>query len=178
MKIQASVTIDAPLELVFRFFSDLSHLRFVSSKRRREWCCGPRFQLEEGQSYAVCVSQGNHQIQLNFENTRLSPESGFSNRFMSWPLRGGIQEMRLEEHAGKTTVEEVNRWDPPWFARGIVERHRLEQRKLFESKLQRASQFIEAAYARAGDAAFLSGVEAEAVQLGLQPVVSPDGVAL
>lgn len=174
MKLESSISIEAPPHVVFRFYAQLDHLRFVSPVRRREWC--PRFgvALEEGAEYEVRIEQGKHGLHLRFRTTRFVPHSSLENEFLSWPLKGARHEQRFEARGGGTLVSDVNFWVPPWYARGVVAQREDEQRRFFAEKLEKAKRLIEAVYARAGEAAFRDGIFEDAADVGIAPVIGPE----
>ncbi len=173
MRLEQSVLIGAPPEVVFRFFTQLDHLRFVSAERRREWCPALGLRLEVGASRDVRVQQGRHSVSLTFRTLRLDPPFGHEHEFLSWPVEGARHAQRFAAEDGglATRVTDVAEWSPPWYARALVARHEAEQRRFFDEKLRNARALVEAVYARRGSAAFEGGIFADAADAGFAPVI-------
>jgi len=172
---ESTAVVNAPPDVVFRFYRYLDHLRFVCSQRRQEWCPATGLTQEEGQEYEVRLRQGRHEIKLRFRTVRLVPAAMVEDEFLSWPLRGARRTLRMKAVGdGQTTeVVEVNHWEPPWFARAAVKERSGEQQQLFDMKLDNAKRIIEAVYAARGAEAFRAGVFEDAAALGIAPVVTP-----
>ena len=172
MKLESEVLIQAPPKVVFRFFRQLDHLRFVCTERRQEWCPALGCVQEEGDRHEVLLRQGKHEIRLRFRTSRLVPDRLLEDQFISWPLRGAARTLHFESaEAECTRVTETNAWEPPWFARSAVKERSDEQQWLFDQKLENGRRIVEAAYEASGDAAFSEGIFSEAEALGIDPVV-------
>jgi ligand-binding SRPBCC domain-containing protein len=173
VRLEQSIVIGAPPEVVFRFFSELDHLRFVTSARRREWCPALGQRLEAGATREVRVQQGRHSLTLSFRTVRLDAPRAHEGELLTWPVEGARHAQRfVPENGGRATrVIDAIEWSPPWYARALIARHEAEQRRCFEEKLENARRLVEAVVARRGAAAFEGGVFADAADAGFAPVV-------
>lgn len=174
VRLEAATVVDAPASIVFRFFQQLDHLRLLSAGRRREWCLQQGALLAVGVAHEVRIQQGRHSLLVHFKTLRLDPHRLIEDEFLSWPLKGARRVLALEPQGAQTRVCESNVWDPPWYARGMVEKHEAEQRQFFVAKLNHAKQVIEAVYGVCGADAFLHGVLPDAVRAGLPLMVPLD----
>lgn len=174
MIIEASILVEAPPAVVFRFYEQLDHLRYVSAERRREWCGARGRSVELGQEYEVHINQGRHSILLRIRTIRIVRERCIEDEFLNWPLKGArhVQSFEAVNDGRATRVHELNQWDPPWYAKSAVKKHEWEQTRFFEEKLANAKRVIETVYAERGDEAFLGGVAEEAHALGVTPIVA------
>lgn len=172
---ESAAVVNAPPEVVFRFYRCLDHLRFVCTPRRQEWCPNTGLTQEVGQEYEVRLRQGRHEIKLRFRTVRLVPHAMVEDEFLSWPLRGARRTLRMTPQGdGATEVVEINHWEPPWFARAAVKERSEEQQHLFDRKLDNAKRIIEAVYQARGADAFREGIFEDTSALGIAPVVAPD----
>lgn len=176
MIIEASILVEAPPEVVFRFYRQLDHLRFVSAERRREWCVHERVEANVGREYEVRIRQGRHAILLRIRTVRADAPHRIEDEFLNWPLKGArhIQSFEAKNDGRATLITEVNRWNPPWYARTAVKRHEWEQTRFFEEKLANGKRVIETVYASRGPEAFVTGVADEVAPFGIEPVVIDD----
>jgi hypothetical protein len=176
VKIAVEARIAAPPSVVFRFFRMLDHLRFISPKRRVEWCPRRGALIEPGSEADLRVAQGRNRITLRFRNVRFELDRTIEDEFISWPLRGARHTQTFESLDGglSTKVESVTTWEPPWYLRKVLERHEGEQRTFFAERQENAKRIIEAVYARKGEDAFKEGIFADAQLIGAAPVVNAD----
>lgn len=174
MIIEVSILVEAPPPVVYRFYSQLDHLRYVSPGRRREWCAERGLEVGLGREYEVNVEQGRHSILLRFRTVR-ADESCIEDEFLNWPLKGARHLQRFEAQDDATFVTDMNRWNPPWYARSAVKRHEWEQTSFFKEKLENAKRVIEGVYREKGDAAFAEGIGADAESCGFEPVIVDEG---
>lgn len=176
MIIEASILVEAPPSVVFRFYEQLDHLRYVSAERRREWCAARGQRVEVGHEYEVHIHQGRHSILLRIRTIRIDPERLIEDEFLNWPLKGARHLQRFEPvNDGRATrVHEVNQWEPPWYAKTTVKKHEWEQTRFFEEKLANAKRVIETVYAARGDEAFSGGVASDAREAGVDPIIGDD----
>ena len=125
MIIEASILVEAPPEIVFRFYTLLDHLRYVSPERRREWCPRRNARIALGAEYEVNIHQGRHSVVLRFRTVRYEPGAAYEDEFLNWPLKGArhLQTFTGVNGDAATRVEDVNRWEPPWYARAMVKKH-------------------------------------------------------
>jgi ligand-binding SRPBCC domain-containing protein len=174
--IEVSILVEAPPPVVYRFYSQLDHLRYVSPIRRREWCAERGIEVGVGREYEVNVQQGRHAILLRFRTIRADGCACIEDEFLNWPLKGArhVQSFVPEDEKRSTLVTDLNRWDPPWYARSAVKKHEWEQTSFFQEKLDNAKRVIEAVYRERGDGAFVEGIGAEAAALGIAPVIGED----
>jgi len=165
--------IEAPPEVVFRFYAQLDHLRFVSTDGRREWCPEPGQVRFSGGEFPVEIQQGRHRIGLRFRTLRIDADRAYEDEFTSWPLKGArhVQTFEPRRQGAATEVVDTNHWVPPWYARSVVARHIDDQRRLFAVKLSKAKTLIEQVYALKGSEAFSDGIFDDAEAVGIRPVV-------
>lgn len=173
VKLETSITIDAPCEVVFRFYAQLDHLRFVSTEGRREWCPETGLVRASGAEYPVEIQQGRHRLVLRFRTVRLETHRQYEDEFMSWPLKGArhVQTFAPTRNGAATDVVDANFWEPPWYARSVVARHLDDQRRLFAVKLHKAKQLIEQVFDVKGPDAFMEGIARDAELVGIAPLV-------
>lgn len=174
MKIEARTFIEAPPSVVFRFFTELDHLRWVSAQRRREWCSSRGLRLRAGANYEIQVRQGRHAIGLEFKTTRYEVERLVEDECHTFPVKGAVRLLTCEPDQGGTLVADMNYWDPPWYARAIVAKNEDEQRSFFAEKLANAKRVVEQVFRAHGEQAFTRGVAAELEALGILPVIKSD----
>lgn len=176
MKLESTILIEAPVPVVFRFYRNLDHLRFVSPTHRREWCPARGLVLSEGTEQEVRVRQGRHGLALRFRTIRLDLHKAYEDEFLSWPLAGARHVQTFTEQNGgqATWVCDTNLWDPPWFARAIVSKHEAQQVTFFEEKLRNAKRLIESVYQKRGEEAFTQGIFSETEPLGIAPIIQDD----
>ncbi|MEQ8277831.1 MAG: hypothetical protein RMA76_21375 [Deltaproteobacteria bacterium] len=177
MIIEASIVVEAPPTVVFRFYEQLDHLRYVSAERRREWCKAHDQRIDVGREYEVHINQGRHSIMLRVRTVRIDRDRCIEDEFLNWPLKGArhVQSFDAHEDGRFTTVHELNHWEPPWYAKPTVKKHEWEQTRFFEEKLANGKRVIEAVYAVRGDDAFTRSVVEEARAVGVDPVIDDDG---
>jgi hypothetical protein len=60
VKIHVQLVIAAPAGVVFRFYTKLDHLRFISPRHRHEWCTKPGTVVELGSESEVRIQQHRH----------------------------------------------------------------------------------------------------------------------
>ncbi|MEM7676020.1 MAG: hypothetical protein AAF449_08455 [Myxococcota bacterium] len=170
---ESSITIEAPPMVVFRFYAQLDHLRFVSTEGRREWCPEPDQVRYRGGEFPVEIQQGRHRLGLRFRTLRLDIDRAYEDEFISWPLKGArhVQTFEPMRRGAATEVVDTNHWVPPWYARPVVARHIDEQRHLFAVKLGKAKALIEQVYALKGPEAFSDGIFTDAETVGVSPIV-------
>lgn len=173
LKLESEVLVEAPPAVVFRFYRDLDHLRFVCTERRREWCPEPGVMLAPGHEGEVRLRQGRHEITLRFKTVHYEQDMVLEDAFLSWPLKGARRQLVFHPRADgqHTRIHEVNVWRPPFFARAAVKERQDDQQSLFDQKLLNAKAVIERVHADRGDDAFSGGVWAEAAAAGIEPVV-------
>lgn len=174
MKVEARTIIEAPPGVVFRFFTELDHLRWVSAQRRREWCVDRGVRLSQGARYEIQVRQGRHAIGLSFKTTRFERDRLVEDECHTFPVKGAVRILTTEANGNGTQVADMNYWDPPWYARAIVAKNEDEQRAFFAEKLANAKRIIEQVYRTRGEQSFQNGVAAELEALGLTPVIKSD----
>jgi ligand-binding SRPBCC domain-containing protein len=173
VKISVKLSISAPPEIVFRFYTRLDHLRFISPRFRYEWCTKEGAIVAEGSESEVKIQQHRHKITVRFRTVRLEDERFIEDEFLTWPVKGARHTVRLEPSAGgtSTSLEDVIVWDAPWYLRRVLERYVDEQRRFFEERQANAKRIIEAVYAARGADAFRDGIFADAASVGIEPVV-------
>ncbi len=173
LKLESTITIAAPPEVVFRFYAQLDHLRFVSTVGRREWCPEIGRVRARGAEYPVLIQQGRHQIGLRFRTLRLETHRAYEDEFTSWPLKGArhMQTFEPARSGAATEVVDTNLWEPPWYARSVVARHIDDQRHHFASKLRNAKQVVEQVFDVKGPDAFAEGIFDDAETVGIEPMV-------
>ncbi len=173
MKVESAITIDVPPEVVFRFYAQLDHLRFVSTEGRREWCPESGRVRAPGEQYAVEVQQGRHRLGLRFRTLSLRAGRAYEDEFVSWPLKGARHRQTFEpaKNGAATVVVDTNLWDPPWYARGVVVRQLDHQRALFGRKLRKAKDLVEQVFDVKGPDAFAEGIFDDAELVGIAPFV-------
>ncbi|MBK8014935.1 MAG: hypothetical protein IPK13_26760 [Deltaproteobacteria bacterium] len=169
-----STRVEAPLAVVYAFYVQLDHLRYVSSARRLEWCPEQGRTVSEGVEHTVRIQQAGHHIDLQFRARRVDPRVGYELEFTSWPLRGAVHLHRLEALEGDeaTRVTDVEEWRPPWYLRPIVDRKLESQHALFQEKLENAKRLIERVYEARGAASFTTGIHGDARAVGIDPIVT------
>ncbi|MCB9655332.1 MAG: hypothetical protein H6729_14530 [Deltaproteobacteria bacterium] len=159
---------------MYAFYVHLDHLRYVSTRRRLEWCPEKGRIVAEGVEHTVRVQQAGHHIDLQFHARSVDPRAGYELEFMSWPLRGALHVHRLDalDGEGATRVTEIDEWKPPWYLRRIVDRNLDSQRALFQEKLENAKRLIERVYEARGATAFANGIHEDAEAVGVEPMVT------
>ena len=174
LKLESTIMIAAPPEVVFRFYAQLDHLRFVSTAGRREWCPEMGRIRACGAEYPVEIQQGRHRLGLRFRTLRLEVHRAYEDEFMSWPLKGArhVQTFEPARNGAATEVLDMNYWEPPWYARSVVARHLDDQRHHFASKLQNAKQLVEQVFDVKGPDAFAEGIFDDAEMVGISPQVT------
>lgn len=171
MNISIQVQIAAPPEVVFRFYTQLDHLRFISPRFRFEWCTEKGASVRLGNESEVRIQQHRHGITVRFKTTRLETDRFVEDEFLSWPVKGARHTVSLRNQNGLTTVEDSISWDPPWFLRRVLDRYIDEQKRFFEERQAKAKTMIEAVYALRGAESFREGIFPEAERAGIEPVV-------
>ncbi len=166
--------IDAPVEVVFRFYTWLDHLRFTTPSRRQEWCPDLGMRIEPGAEYDVCIKQGRHELTLRFRTVRYEHDRFYEDEFLSWPVKGARHLQSFESSDDCTYVTDANIWTPPWYARALVHKNVDEQSAFFEERLTNAKRVIEAVFEQKGEDAFESGVFRDAEDAGIDPLISED----
>ena len=177
MRIESTITIEAPPEVVFRFFGQLDHLRFISTERRQEWCPESGCVRECGGEYPIEIQQGRHRLGVRFHTFSLQTNRAYEDHFTTWPLKGArhIQTFEPAHHGAATEVVDTNYWEPPWYARAVVARHIDDQQRLFTDKLRNAKRLIEQVFELKGPDAFVDGIFRDAELVGVMPLI-PLGV--
>ncbi len=171
MNISIQVKIAAPPEVVFRFYTQLDHLRFISPRFRFEWCTQRGAIVLLGAESEVRIQQHRHAITVRFKTTRMETDRFLEDEFVSWPVKGARHTVTLREKDGGTVVEDVITWDPPWFLRRVLDRYIDEQRRFFEERQAKAKTMIEAVYVLRGAESFREGIFPEAELAGIEAVV-------
>jgi ligand-binding SRPBCC domain-containing protein len=172
VRIRVQLAIAAPPEIVFRFYTRLDHLRFISPRYRQEWCTSPGAIVALGGESEVRIQQHRHGVTVRFRTVRLEADRFLEDEFLSWPVKGARHTVRLEPGKnGETLLEDVITWEPPWYLRRTIERYLAEQQKFFEERQAKAKQIIEAVYAARGGEAFVEGIFPDAERVGIAPVV-------
>ena len=173
VKLESSITIDAPPEVVFRFYAQLDHLRFISTEGRREWCPETGRIRASGAEYPVEIQQGRHHLGLRFRTLTLRPGRAYEDEFVSWPLKGARHRQTFEpaRNGAATEVVDTNHWEPPWYARAVVARHIDDQSALFTRKLTKAKELVERVFDIKGPDAFVEGIFDDAEIVGVAPLV-------
>ncbi len=160
--------------VVFRFYGWLDYLRFVSAELRQEWCPEYGIAVCEGAEYEIRLRQGRHGFTLRFRTTRVIENALYEDEFLSWPVKGGRHLQTFEAESGGTRVIDANIWSPPWYARAIVAKNRDQQAAVFQERLERAKEIIEAVYRVRTEQAFEEGIFADAAEAGFSPAVAED----
>ena len=173
MRLESSITIDAPPAVVFRFYAQLDHLRFICTEGRQEWCPDTGQVRTSGGEYTVEIQQGRHRLELTFKTLRLEAHRAYEDQFTTWPLKGArhIQTFEPARNGAATEVVDTNIWEPPWYARAVVARHFDNQQQLFAIKLRKAKQLIEQVFDVKGPDAFSGGIFEDAEVVGISPLV-------
>jgi hypothetical protein len=174
VRIETSARIDAPPEVVFRFYGWLDYLRFVSADLRQEWCPEFGVAVSEGGEYEIRLRQGRHAFTLRFRTIKVIDNELYEDEFLNWTVKGGRHLQSFRRENGATVVTDTNIWSPPWYARAIVARHREAQTGVFQERLDRAKRIIEAVYRSKQERAFIDGIFDDAGDAGFSPVVAAD----
>jgi ligand-binding SRPBCC domain-containing protein len=166
------VVIAAPADVVFRFYTQLDHLRFISPHHRHEWCTKPGTIVALGSESEVRIQQHRHGLTVRFRTVRLEPNRFLEDEFLSWPVKGARHTVRFEPGPnGSTVLEDVIAWDAPWYLRRAIDRYLDEQQKFFEERQANAKKIIEAVFAARGAEAFREGISSDAESVGIEAVV-------
>ncbi len=173
MKLESVITIEAPPEVVFRFFAQLDHLRFISTEGRQEWCPQTGCVRKCGVEYPVQIRQGRHSLQLRFRTHNIRVHREYEDHFTSWPLKGArhVQTFEPAHYGAATEVVDINYWEPPWYARAVVARHLDDQARLFSEKLGNAKRLVEQVFDVKGPDAFVDGIFDDAELVGVAPLI-------
>lgn len=173
MKIDVQLSIAAPPPVVFRFYTMLDHLRYVCPPRRHEWALERGVVISVGREADVRIQQGGHALNVRFRTVHVDPDRGFEDEFLSWPVKGARHVVTLDptDEGRATELHNTITWEPPWYARPVVERHEREQRAFFALRQQNAKRVIEAVHAIAGPDAFRHGITDDCARAGIHPVV-------
>lgn len=165
--------VEAPPEVVFRFYAQLDHLRFVSSEWRQEWCPELGLVRHSGGDYPVEIQQGRHRIVVRFTTLSMQTNRSFEDEFTTWPLKGArhVQTFEPARNGAATEIIDANFWEPPWYARSVVARHYDNQQQLFALKLFNAKQVIEQVFDVKGPDAFVEGIVQDAEMVGIDPLI-------
>jgi hypothetical protein len=173
VQIEVQVRIEAPPEVVYRFFVRLDHLRFISPRYRREWCPRLGAMIESGKEREVRIQQGDYGITIRFRTVRLDENCLIEDELISWPLHGARHIQRLEPDEGgqATRVANISTWSPPWYLKKLAERHEDQQKTFFLERTTNAKAIIEAVYKLRGLESFTDGIARDAEGAGFAPVI-------
>jgi hypothetical protein len=171
LKLETDILIEAPVAVVFRFFADLDHLRWISGSYRREWCSTWSKQIQLDREYQIEVRQGRHAIALEFRTIRYELDRVFEDECLTFPVKGAIRQVTFTAERSGTRVVDMNHWDEPWYARTLVAKHVESQRDYFVERLKNAKRVVEAAFVARGDSVFSRGVATELRELEVAPVI-------
>jgi len=173
VKIRVHVRVAAPPHVVFRFYTKLDHLRFISPRFRHEWCTKSGAVVALGTESEVKIQQHRRSLTVRFRTVKLETDRFLEDEFISWPVKGARHTVQLKPspEGRETELEDAITWDPPWYLRRVLERYVEEQKKLFEERQSNAKRIIEAVYAARGADAFREGIFPDAERVGIVPVV-------
>lgn len=176
MKVATSSRVLAPPGVVFRFSTQLDHLRFTSPRHRYEWCTTAGAVIAEGRESEVRIQQHRHGVSVRFRTVRLEPARYIEDEFLTWPVKGARHTICLVPVDGgaATDLEEVITWDAPWYLRRALDRYVDEQRSFFDERLAKAKRLIESVFAARGERSFEDGIFPDAARVQIEPVVPLD----